>query len=251
MRKKHGSVLKIHTCSGPDSHNEQKQWHSRCHYKRNSGSTSAGTNNPTRLGACGATEDRRTAHRRPLQQQRQRPPLRVAELQQRWPQGERRCNLALAHADARGARTSTKSRRPEARMVAVIPSATGTSRAASASAPTTGAVRPPADPHSDERGTDLRAEAPYRCKGRAAPEHERRPGSARRLGRSSRAHGAITALAAGGGSGSQASEPNALKLTRPAIDQPRIVEVRPSRRATERPLPRTLRERLTHEPARR
>jgi hypothetical protein len=23
MRKKHGSVLKIHTCSGPDSHNEQ------------------------------------------------------------------------------------------------------------------------------------------------------------------------------------------------------------------------------------
>jgi hypothetical protein len=23
MRKKHGSVPKIHTCSGPDSHNEQ------------------------------------------------------------------------------------------------------------------------------------------------------------------------------------------------------------------------------------
>jgi hypothetical protein len=100
-------------------------------------------------GACGATEDRRTAPRRPLQQQQQRPPLRVAELQQRWPQGERSCNLALAHADARGARTSTKSRRPEARMVVVIPSATGTSRAASASAPTTGAVSPLADPHSD------------------------------------------------------------------------------------------------------
>jgi hypothetical protein len=65
------------------------------------------------LQACGAIEDRRTAHHRPLQQQRQRPPLRVAELQQRWPQGERRCSLALAHADARGARTSTK--RPEAR----------------------------------------------------------------------------------------------------------------------------------------
>jgi hypothetical protein len=45
MRKKHGSVPKIHTCSGPDSHNEQKHWHSRCHYKRNSGSTSAGMNN--------------------------------------------------------------------------------------------------------------------------------------------------------------------------------------------------------------
>jgi hypothetical protein len=103
-------------------------------------------------GACGATEDRRTAHRRPLQQQRQRPPLRVAELQQRWPQGGRRCNLALAHADARGARTSTKSRRPEARMVAVIPSATGTSRGAPTSAPTTRAVSPSADPHSDPPG---------------------------------------------------------------------------------------------------
>jgi hypothetical protein len=107
---------------------------------------------PLDWGAYGATEDRRTAHRRPLQQQRQRPPLWVAELQQRWPQGERRCNLALAHADARGTRTSTKSRRPEARTVAVIPSATGTSRAASASAPTTGAVSPPANPLLDSPG---------------------------------------------------------------------------------------------------
>jgi hypothetical protein len=32
--------------------------HSRCHYKRNSGSTSAGTNNPPRWRACGATEHR-------------------------------------------------------------------------------------------------------------------------------------------------------------------------------------------------
>jgi hypothetical protein len=101
---------------------------------------------------CGATEDRWTARLRPLQQQRQRPPLRVAKLQRRWPQGERRCCLALAHADARGATTSTKSRRPGARMVAVIPPATGTSRAASASAPTTRAVSPPAGPRSDPPG---------------------------------------------------------------------------------------------------
>jgi hypothetical protein len=40
----------LHTCSGLDSHNEQKHWHSKCHYKRNSGSTSAGTNNPTQWG---------------------------------------------------------------------------------------------------------------------------------------------------------------------------------------------------------
>jgi hypothetical protein len=33
MRKKHGSVPKLHTCSGLDSHDEQKHWHSKCHYK--------------------------------------------------------------------------------------------------------------------------------------------------------------------------------------------------------------------------
>ena len=165
MRKKHGSVPKLHTCSGLDSHNEQKtlafevplqtelrfplrryeqphsegeglrsngrptngtpspapaaattttsapggrtaatltsgwmplpggprpcqnyihvqastatmnkkHWHSKCCYKRNSGSPSAGTNNPTPWGkACGATEDRRTARRHLLQQRRRR-----------------------------------------------------------------------------------------------------------------------------------------------------------------------------------
>jgi hypothetical protein len=63
MRKKHGSVPKIHTCSGLDSHNEQKHWHSKCHYKRNSGSTSAGTNNPTRWGGV-PTERQKTDERR-------------------------------------------------------------------------------------------------------------------------------------------------------------------------------------------
>jgi hypothetical protein len=45
MRKKHGSVPKLHTCSGLDSHNEQKHWHSKCHYRRNSGSVPAGMYN--------------------------------------------------------------------------------------------------------------------------------------------------------------------------------------------------------------
>jgi hypothetical protein len=36
-------VPKLHTCSGLDSHNEQKHWHSKCHYKRNSGSVPVGT----------------------------------------------------------------------------------------------------------------------------------------------------------------------------------------------------------------
>jgi hypothetical protein len=60
--EKHGSVPKIHTCSGLDSHNEQKHWHSKCHYKRNSSSTSAGTNNPTRRG--GPAEQQKTDERR-------------------------------------------------------------------------------------------------------------------------------------------------------------------------------------------
>jgi hypothetical protein len=66
-------------------------------------------------------------------------------------------------------------------MVAVIPSATGTSRAASTSAPTTRASahrQIPTRILPDERSTDLRAEAPYRCKGRTAPEHERRSSGA-------------------------------------------------------------------------
>jgi hypothetical protein len=51
----------------------KKHWHSKCHYKWNSGSPSAGTNNPTPKGkACGATEGRQTARRHLLQQQRRR-----------------------------------------------------------------------------------------------------------------------------------------------------------------------------------
>jgi hypothetical protein len=66
-------VPKLHTCSGLDSHDEQRHWNSRCHHKRNSGSPSAGTNNPTPWGkAYRATEDRRTARRHLLQQRRRR-----------------------------------------------------------------------------------------------------------------------------------------------------------------------------------
>jgi hypothetical protein len=173
-------------------------------------------------GACGATEDRRAARRRPLQQRRQRrPPLRVAELQQRWPQGGRCCNLALAYADARGARTSTKSQRPEARMVAVIPSATGTSRAASTSAPTTGAVSPPADPHSDPpgrvghrplRGGAVPVQRQDRPRTRTPPRQRAISWAVLPCAR----HG--NRLLAGGGTGSQADEPDALRLTMLAVD---------------------------------
>jgi hypothetical protein len=81
-----------------------------------------------------------------------------------------------------------------------------TSPAATTSAPTAVSTCPPADPHSDPPGrasTDLCAEAPCRSKGRTAQEHERRPSSARRLGRSSGARGATTALAAEGAPGAE------------------------------------------------
>jgi hypothetical protein len=52
MRKKHGSMPKLHTCSGLDSHDEQKHWHPKCHHKRNSGSVPRGHERPR---ACGAT----------------------------------------------------------------------------------------------------------------------------------------------------------------------------------------------------
>jgi hypothetical protein len=45
MRKRHGSVPKLRTCSGLDNQDEQKHWHSKCHYRRNSGSVPAGMNN--------------------------------------------------------------------------------------------------------------------------------------------------------------------------------------------------------------
>jgi hypothetical protein len=52
-------VPKLHTCSGLDNHNEH--WHSKCHYKRNSNSTSAGTNDPTQWG--GPAEQQKTDRR--------------------------------------------------------------------------------------------------------------------------------------------------------------------------------------------
>ena len=64
MRRKHGSVPKLHTCSGLDSHNEQKRWHSKCRYKRNSGSIPAGMDNLRAGEARGATSSGRITSKR-------------------------------------------------------------------------------------------------------------------------------------------------------------------------------------------
>jgi hypothetical protein len=148
-----------------------KHRHSRCHYKRNSGFTPAGTNNPPRWRACGATK--------PLVARRR--PLRSGQTTAAMTSGRtllRRAPHPRPHSRGEDKLSKPKSRRPGARMVAVTPSATRTSSAAATS-------------------------APYRGKGRTAPEHERHPSSARRLGRSPGARGATTALTAGGDTGSR------------------------------------------------
>jgi hypothetical protein len=96
MRKKHDPVPKIHTCSGLDSHNEQKHWHSRCHYKRNSDSVPAGMNNPTPGSLRG--DEFWASRQRPLQQQP-------------WSQDERGHRKALVRVPAQGTRTSHQSQR--------------------------------------------------------------------------------------------------------------------------------------------
>jgi hypothetical protein len=208
MRKRHGSVPKIHTCSGPNSHNEQtpalkvplqtelrfrlRGYEQPPTLEGPRGDKAPGGSPPPTPAAMtttsapgGQTAAAMASRRMPLQQ----------------------CPRPLLHSRGEDKLSKPKSRRPRARMVAVIPSATRTSSAATTSAPTTEAICPPADPHSDPPGrasTDLRAEASYQSKGRTAQEHERRPSSARRLGRPFGARGATTALTAGGGTGCRA-----------------------------------------------
>jgi hypothetical protein len=154
MRKKYGSVPKIHTCSGPDSHNEQTptlkvplQTELRFHLGRyeqpptleglrsnrrlTDGSLTPAPAAATTTSAPGGQTAAAMASGRTLLQQGPRPRPRL--------RGEDKLS-------------KPKSRRPRARKVVVIPSATRTSSAATTSVPTTEAIRPPADPHSDRPG---------------------------------------------------------------------------------------------------
>jgi hypothetical protein len=130
MSKKHGSMPKIHTCSGPDSHNEQTpalkvplqmELHFRPHGyeqppalegprgdKAPGGSMLPAPAAATTTSAPGGQTAAAIASGRTPLQQCPRPRLRS--------RGEDKLS-------------KPKSRRPEARMVAVIPSATRTSSA--------------------------------------------------------------------------------------------------------------------------
>jgi hypothetical protein len=174
--------------------------HSRCHYRRNSGSTLVGMNNLHIGGPAG----------------RQAPggssPTTAAATTTSAPGGQTAAAMTLGqtllrqgprphpHSRDEDKLSKPKSRRPGAQMAPTISSATRPSPAATTSAPTTAATCPPADPHSSPPGrasTDLRVEASCRSEGRTTQEHERRPSSARRPGRSPGARSAIAARTAG------------------------------------------------------
>jgi hypothetical protein len=201
MRKKHGIAPKIPTCSGLDSHNEQTpalkvplQTELRfCPRRYEQPPTLEGLRGDKTLGGSP-------------------PPAPAAATTTSAPGGQTAAAMTSGqtllrqgprprpHSRGEDKLSKPKSRRPGARMVAAISSATRTSPAAITSAPTTAAVCPPTDPHSGPLGranTDLRAGALYRSKGRTAQEHERRPSSARHLRRSPRARGATAARTTG------------------------------------------------------
>ena len=178
--------------------------HSRCHYKRNSGSVPAGTNNPHVGG--------------PVGQQKANGWLADA----RSGSSDNNLRSSWPNSSSDGLRTDAAATRPSPTSPLE-----GREQAIKAKEPEARSADGGGDPVGDkdffghhhlgaDDGSHLptgrsplgssrtSAEALYLGKGRTAPEHERRPSSARRLGRSSGARGATTALAAGGGTGSRA-----------------------------------------------
>jgi hypothetical protein len=178
MRKKHGIALKYLDVQASTA-TMNKHRHSRCHYKRNSGSTPAGMNNlhiggpagrqapvgspPTTAAAAtttsasgGKTAAAMTSGQTLLRQgPRPRPHSR----------GEDKLSKPKSRRSVRGWRRRSHRRRnllrlppPQHRRQAV--------------------TCPPADPHSSppgRAGTDLRAEASCRREDKTIQEHERRP----------------------------------------------------------------------------
>jgi hypothetical protein len=201
MRKKHCIAPKIPRCLGPDSHNEQTpalkvplqtelQFHSRRYEQP-----------PTLEGL----RDDKIPGGSP-------PPTPAAATMTSAPGSQTAVAMTLGqtllrqgsrprpHSRGEDKLSKPKSRRPGAQMAPTISSATRPSPAATTSAPTAVSTRPPADPRSNPPGrasTDLHAEASCRTEGRTTQEHEHRPSSARRLGRSPGARGATAARTAG------------------------------------------------------
>jgi hypothetical protein len=254
MRKKHGSVPKIHTCSGPDSHNEQKHWHSKCHYKRNSGSTSAGTNNPMRLGG-GLRSNRRPTDGSPSPAPAAATTTPSTGGQTAAAMASGRTLLQPCPRPRRRSRGADKYKEPEARSadgggdlvgdgdfssrLRLSTNDRGRQPAGRSPLGSSRTSRAPTSPRRHHTGAKA-----------GPPQNTNAALAARDILGGPPAHTARQPPSGGRGTGGQPDEPDALGLTTPAVDRPRVVEVRPARRASERPLPRTPQERVTHEPAR-
>jgi hypothetical protein len=172
MRKKHSFTPKYIDVRAPTA-TMNRHRHSRCHYKRDSGSTPAGTNNPPHRRSCGTTTSRWLADAR----------------------------SGSSDNDLRSRRPNSSSEDLRADAAATRPSPTspleGRGQAIKAKEPEARSVDGGGDLIDDEDffslhhlSTDLRAEASYQSKGRTTQEHEHRPSSVRRLGRSPGARGA-------------------------------------------------------------
>jgi hypothetical protein len=186
-----------------------KHRHSRCHYKWNSGSTPAGTNNPPHWRACGATKPL-VARRRSLRQQRQRPPLRLPNSSSDDLRADAAATSSSPTSPLEGRGQAIKAKEPEARSADGGGDLVGNEDFFSrhhlnvddgSHLPTDRS--PLRSARTGEAPTSAQ-EVSYRSKGRTAQEHERRPSSARRLGRPSGARDAATARTTGGGTRSRA-----------------------------------------------
>jgi hypothetical protein len=195
MRKKHGSVPTLHTCSGPESRNEQKHWHLECHFKRNSGSPLRRYEQPHSIGV-GLRSNRRLTSGSP-------PPALTTATTAPAPDGRAAAAQASGWALLRAcpcprqrSRGKDKYEEPEARSADGGGDPVGDGDFSSRFHLDTdgrGHQPPGRSPLKSSRMSGGPASARRRhpgAKGRTTPEHERRPSSARHLGRSSRVHGA-------------------------------------------------------------
>jgi hypothetical protein len=247
MRKKHSSVPKLHTCSGLDNHNEQKHWHSKCHYKWNSGSTSADTNDPTRWG--GLRSNKRLTGGSPS-------PALAAATTTPAPGGRTtttrasgRMLLQSCPRPRRRSRGEDKYKEPEARSADGGGDPVGNGDFSSRlRLGTDDRGRQPSgrSPLRSSRTSGAPTSAQRRCTGAKAgpPQNTNAALAARDILGGPPVHTTRQPPSSRRGTGSQADASDALRLTTPAVDQPRVVEVRPARRASGRPLPRTPQERL-------
>jgi hypothetical protein len=212
MKKKHGSVPKLHTCSGLDSHNEQKTLAFKVPLQTELRFPLRRYEQPHSMGEGPWSNRRLTSGLSP--------PALTTTTTTPAPDGRAAAAQASGWAllqpcprPRRHSRGEDKYEGPGARSAdgGGDPVGDGDFSSRLCLGADGRVHQPPRQIPTqilpDEWGTGLCARAPSRCKGRATPEHERRPSSARHRGWSSRAHGAAAALRQEGPPGAKPTTP--------------------------------------------